>query len=275
MRAMCPMKILPFAACVWTFCACTTEGGPNGLTDTGAEAISESTETAEALAALKEMSEFLADQQHLSFEADVNFDVVQPVGHKLEFGSTRNVTLRRPDRVYLAVRHRDGFEQFLYFDGTSLSVLLPSRNAYAREEIPGTVTAALDTLVEELGVPAPLGDLIHPSLYSELAKEIESGLWVGEELLGGVVCDHFVFRTPEVDFQLWIEQGDHPLPHRLVITYRQHPGAPQFRAQLREWNIAADTPELLFSFNPPADAERLSFPKLFELSEPVAAGEQR
>lgn len=275
MRAVDLMKFLPIAACVWAFSACTSESEPNAVKDAGTDAISQPAETSEALEALKEMSEFLADQQHLSFEAEVNFDVVQPMGHKLEFGSIRKLTLRRPDRVYLAVEHRDGFQRFLYFDGKSLSVLVPSRNAYAREEMPGTVTAALDTLVEELGVPAPLGDLIHPRLYSELEKEIESGLWVGEELLGGVFCDHFVFRTPEVDFQLWIEQGDQPLPHRLVITYRQHPGAPQFRVRLREWNVAAETPDLLFSFNPPADAEQLSFPKLFELSEPGVEGEQR
>jgi hypothetical protein len=277
------LEILPLAACALIVLACSIEDEQRGvnppphdpsiLRNTQSAVVLDPAETAEALQALEEMSEFLGKQSRLSFEAEVNFDVTQPAGHKLEFGSIRKLTLRRPDRASLVVQHRDGLEQFLYFDGESFSAFVPSRNAYAREKILGTVEVALDSLVEDFGVPAPLGDLIHPDLYSELKDEIESGSWVGEELIGGVPCDHMVYRAADVDFQIWIEQGDRALPHRLVITYRQHEGAPQFRARFINWNLSAETPDDLFTFIPPAGSKRVSFSELYESLPPAVVGE--
>jgi hypothetical protein len=276
------LKIAPLVACVLAGQACMPDreqkiaaGAPENKEFENQDFAADESETAEALADLKRMSEFLAQQSSLSFEAEVNFDVVQPAGHKLEFGSNRKLTVRRPDRAYVAVRQREGLEQYLYFDGTTLSASIPIDDTYtyASEKLPGTVAAALDALVEDIGVPAPLGDLIHPSLYAEVADEVESGSWVGEELLAGVPCDHLVFRLPNVDFQLWIEQGERPLPARLVITYRNNEGAPQFRARLHHWNLDAETPEALFTFNPPADAVRVPFPQLLEPTAPETAGE--
>jgi Predicted periplasmic protein (DUF2092) len=40
-----------------------------------------------------------------------------------------------------------------------------------------------------------------------------------------------------VDFQLWIADGDQPLPLRAVLTYRREAGQPQFRAQFSDWNF--------------------------------------
>jgi len=271
------INMLPFAVCVCMIFACTIEDEQSDLKasmhDTRTVQVPDSTETADALEALREMSEFLAGRPQLSFEAEVDFDVVQSDGHKLEFGSSRSLTLRRPDHAFLAVKNRDGSEQFLYFDGNTLSIVVPSRKTYARREIGGSVDAALDHLVKDLGIPTPLGDLIHPDLYSELAPMIESASWVGEEMIGEVACDHLVFRTPDVDFQIWIEQGDRVLPRRMVITYRSHEGQPQFRARLMNWDIAAETPDQLFSFDPPDGYTAVSFPQLFESLDSAAIGE--
>ena len=37
--------------------------------------------------------------------------------------------------------------------------------------------------------------------------------------------------------QLWIARGKEPLPRRVVITYKNAPGQPQFRADLYDWKI--------------------------------------
>ncbi len=231
--------------------------------------------TGYALSALKQMTDFLAVLPHFGFEAEVSFDVMQPGGHKLEFGSTREFRLRRPDRATLAVLHREGGEEFLYFDGHSLVAFIPSRNAYALREIPGTAGAALDFLVQELGVPAPLGDLLHPDLYTDMLDRIESGSWVGEEWLDGFPCDHFLFQTPDADIQLWIERSDRPFPRRLVISYFKSQGTPQFRARLHDWDIETEEPDAVFFFAPAATAERVSFSKLFEFSGALGDGDLR
>ena len=53
----------------------------------------------QALAVLKRMAEFLTQAQRFSVTVDTGFDVVQDSGQKIEFGETRQIVLRRPDRV--------------------------------------------------------------------------------------------------------------------------------------------------------------------------------
>jgi len=66
-------------------------------------------------------------------------------------------------------------------------------------------------------------------------------------------------RTASVDYQIWIADGDQPLPQRVVLTYRKEKGQPQFRAQFSEWNTAAETPASLFEFVPPAGMRKITF----------------
>ena len=55
--------------------------------------------TADAVKSLKRSADFLAAQKSFSFETDVSFDVLQSTGQMLEFGGTRDILIRRPDRL--------------------------------------------------------------------------------------------------------------------------------------------------------------------------------
>jgi hypothetical protein len=52
-----------------------------------------------AVAALERMAERLASLRALRVEAEVEYDAVQRDGQSIEFGSTREVAVRRPDRL--------------------------------------------------------------------------------------------------------------------------------------------------------------------------------
>ena len=67
--------------------------------------------------------------------------------------------------------------------------------------------------------------------------------------------------------QLWIAQGDQPLPRRRVITYKDAEGQPQFRAQFSEWNLSPDAPDSPFAFTPSEGATKIAF----ALRKPVQA----
>ncbi|WP_428442365.1 DUF2092 domain-containing protein [Photobacterium sagamiensis] len=54
------------------------------------------------------------------------------------------------------------------------------------------------------------------------------GYVVGKSVIEGVRCDHLAFRSPYVDWQLWVQEGSEPLPRKLVITSRDVVNAPQF-----------------------------------------------
>ena len=62
-----------------------------------------------------------------------------------------------------------------------------------------------------------------------------------------------------VDFQVWVTDGDRPLPQRLVITYKQAKGEPQFWAQFSDWNLAPAVEDSMFLAKPPDGAQKLAF----------------
>lgn len=212
---------------------------------------------AEALQALKRMSDFLAMQKHFSFTADVGYDVRQTGGQMLEFGGSRKVAVRRPDRIRIDARRRSGEVSVLTFDGQDLSIDIPDEKAYVSVKKPGSIDAALDYLVDDLGAPAPLADLVHASLYAEIGDAVESGLPIDDAWFGERHCRHFAFTGSEADFQLWIEVGTRPLPCRLVIHYKSAAGGPRFSAQLDAWNLSDETPDEAFHFEPAVGAEQL------------------
>jgi len=214
--------------------------------------------TKEAMAMLQAMSDFLAAQESLRFEADIAYDSVQRTGHKLEFGGTRSMVLRRPDRLRIEAERRNGEASTLTFDGQHLAIDLADEEAYVRVEAPGSVDEMVDYLVLELGVPMPLADLIHSNLYGEVADQIDAALYVEDSRLGERWCRHLAFSGATADLQLWIEEGDRPVPCRIVLTYKHEPGSPQFSANLRNWDFTAATPDDLFAFSPAEGAERIS-----------------
>jgi hypothetical protein len=213
----------------------------------------------EALAELELAANFLAAQKSFYFEAALGYDVVQANGQKLEFGGSRKITMRRPDRAKAYAESRDGPEGTLFFDGKSISIDLAHENAYVSIEKPGSLDAAFDYLAEDLGVPTPLADLLSNNFYEDIVDRIVAGFVVGESKIGNTKCIHVAFSTEDIDVQMWIEDSDRPLPLRLVITYREAEGSPQFWTQLMNWNLKPKTPDSLFAYTPPKGAERIPF----------------
>jgi hypothetical protein len=213
--------------------------------------------TSEALADIDRAGAFLAAQQSFSFRAEISYDVMQPDGAMLEFGGSRVVTMRRPDRLLLESTDRNGETKTLTFDGETISVDLPAHGAYVAVERPGTLYAALDYLVEELGVPAPLEDLVGENFAARVRPDIESAYFVDRVDIGARRCDQLIYRLPEVDVQLWIEAGERPLLCRLSITHLRQPGHPQFRAVFADWKLNVDAQDAIFSHEPPTGARRL------------------
>jgi hypothetical protein len=88
---------------------------------------------------------------------------------------------------------------------------------------------------------------------------VRSAYNVGPERIMGVPCEHIALRGDEADMQLWVAQGDRPLPCRLVITYRAAEGQPQFWAQFSDWNFSPDVSDAQFAFTPPEGAAKIAF----------------
>jgi hypothetical protein len=207
---------------------------------------------------LKASTDFLARQQQFSVGTESSIDVVLASGQKIQFDHTAKVSVERPDK-WRAERTGDLVDQVFYYDGKSLTLHNPHGGYYATIAAPGTLEEMLDFAREKLDVVAPAGDLLYKNAYDILMKDVTSGFVVGKGVVDGVRCDHLAFRAPNVDWQIWIEEGSRPLARKLVITSRDMLNAPQFTVVTKNWNLKLEFSAATFSFRPPQWLRKLEF----------------
>ena len=245
-------------AVVFSWALVLFAGAPLGAQQLSATDAKKSEE--QAVAVLKRAAAFLGQAKSFSVTIDSGFDAVQDSGQKIEFGETRKIVLRRPDRLRVDATKRDGATTGFVFDGKEITVFLPQENAYATAAKPGTIDQALDFLVDDLDVRMPMSDLLKSSVGSSLMQRVRTAAYVEQSSIGGVPCDHVTFRGDDVDGQMWITRDQQqPLLRRVVITYKQIDGRPQFWANFIDWNLAPQAPDSLFTYQPAKDAAKIAF----------------
>jgi hypothetical protein len=222
-------------------------------------ATAASTSQQEAAAVLKRMTEYLARLQAYTVTFRDGYDVVQPTGQKIEFGETRNVALARPNHLRVEEVSSDGSKDLAIFDGKTVTAFDGDAKAYAQAPQPGSLDDSLVYFVRDLRMRMPLALLMTTRLPEELPGRITSLDYVETTEIWGEPTDHIAGRTANVDFQFWVTRGERPLPLRVVITYRNEPGQPQFWANLANWNTSPQLPAGTFEFKPPEGSRRIDF----------------
>ena len=109
---------------------------------------------------------------------------------------------------------------------------------------------------------APAGDLIYSNAYEALTEDVVSGSYVSLSIVDGIRCHHLAFRGNEVDWQIWIDDGDKPLPRKFIITSKWMTGAPQYTVLVKSWNLSPELTDDYFTFAPPKGAEKIDFIRL-------------
>ena len=206
----------------------------------------------------------LTNLKQLRVTAEFGFDVLQETGQMIEFGSHQEITVQRPDHFRIDLSRRDGVHGFVVYDGKELVLSNPEQGVYAKVPFKGEIDDAFDFLGDELQRPVPLRDLFASDLRDIMIEKIDAALYLGESTVGGVLCDHLAMRNENSDFQLWVAQGDQPLLHRIVITYKNEEGHPQFWAQFLNWELSPEITGKGFSYVPPKGVERIPFAVLDE-----------
>jgi len=211
-----------------------------------------------AMQILMRMASFLAKAPSLRVTVLSSYDAIQEDGEFIEFGDRRRFELQRPDRLRVEVERSDGDRGGLIFDGKAITAYRPADNLYAVVEKPGTADAVMLYVVKNLQIPVPLARMFTTTFPQQMETLVKSIAYVETNRLFDVPTAHLAVRGDEVDFQIWIAQGDAPLPRRVIITYKNAPGEPQFRAMLNDWSLApVDAGR--FAFAVPAGAEKVPF----------------
>ena len=109
----------------------------------------------------------------------------------------------------------------------------------------------------------PIADLLFSDPYAGLAPGIETGEHLGDATVSGRPCQHLAFTQEHLDWQIWIaEKAGKAVPLRIVITYKNEPGDPQFMATFFGWDLATAHPDRHFEPAVPADVELVSLEML-------------
>jgi hypothetical protein len=208
-----------------------------------------------AKASLKKMSDYLASQDVISFDYDATLEVVTKENQKLGLASSGTVTLDRPNKI--RATRAGGFVNLeMLFDGKTLTLLGKNANLYTQIEAPGTIDHLVDTLRKN-GRALPAADLLMSNPYDALMSEVKDVKDLGSGVVGGVECDTFAFRTEQVDWQIWIAQGEHPYPCRYVISTKGVKLSPEYRIQVRNWRAGGTPANDTFKFSNPTGATKI------------------
>jgi hypothetical protein len=221
----------------------------------------------------KSMSEYLASQNNLSFDYDSNLEFVTKQKQKLALASSGAVTIARPNKIR-ATRTGGFADVELSFDGQTLSLLGKDQNVFGQLEIPGTLDQVVDQLRDKYNRPLPAADLLLSNVFAALMPQVTDVKDLGSGVIRGEECDHLAFRTKTVDWQIWIAQGQRPLPCRYVITSKQVLRAPQYTIDFRNWKEGDDVAPDDFSLSAPKNAKQLNIndlPNIDELPDIFAA----
>jgi hypothetical protein len=211
---------------------------------------------AQAKSLFKAMSDYLAAQQAISFVFDSTLEVVTDQDQKLGLASSGALTLNRPDKLHAT--RKGGFADVeMVFDGKTMTLLRKDTNIFAKVEEPGTIDQLVDVLRDKYDRPVPAADLLMADPYKELMPSVVDAKDLGSGVIRGVECDHLAFRTDEVDWQIWIAQGDRPYPCRYVITSTKVKGSPQYTIDVREWKTGDEVASDGFSLAIPQGAKEV------------------
>ena len=220
----------------------------------------------DASAILKSMSSYVASQKTISLTFDSSVEVVTPEVEKIQFASSGQLLLSRPDKLR-ATRTGGYADVQLVSDGKTVTLYGKNLNSYAQADAPSSIDQLVDLMRTKLNVEIPGADLLLADSYAALNSEVIEAKHIGQGVVDGVECEHLAFRNEETDWQLWVEVGPQPIPHKYVITSKAVGGAPQYTLVIRNWKTDVQPPADAFAFKPDGEAKKIDVTALGDLDE--------
>jgi hypothetical protein len=213
----------------------------------------------QARARLLEMAETLGRAKAWSVEVHSDYDAVQGSGQKVEFGDTRDVLVKRPDGLRIDVERSDGEESLMLFDGKTITLATPGESVYAQADKPGSLDDAVRYFRQDLKMQLPLAAMLLSTFRQELDSRLRTVEYVESTHRFGAEADHFAARGDDVDAQFWVSVDDPPMLQRIVITYKNAEGQPQYAATFEDWDLSPSAPGSKFRYEAARDARRIAF----------------
>jgi hypothetical protein len=222
-----------------------------------ATATSQGARADDAASLLKAMADYTAAQKSITATFDSDIEVVTPELQKIQFASSGQLKMTRPDK--LRVKRTGGYADVdLVYDGKTVSLYGNNAKAYVQADAPGTIGQLVESIQARTGGAMPGSDLLLSNSFDVLTSDVIEGHHVGQGVIDGVECEHLAFRGHDTDWQIWIQTGPQPIPRKYVITSKTLAGAPQYTLRIKDWKTDPIADADAFAFRPPEGATKVS-----------------
>jgi len=191
-----------------------------------------------------------------SAEVVDTMDEVLKTGEKIQYSHVRKLKLSEPKQFWIESTG-DITNTTLWKDDKTFTLLDRDNNVYGQVAAPGTIDETMDMMVDKYGVTTPLADLLSGNMYSVLMKNVKTCRYLGLHYAEGIKCHHIAATQKDIDWQIWVDAGDVPQLRKIVITYKQRPGSPQYIAVLKTFTELDQVPEDTFVFKAPEGAKKI------------------
>lgn len=202
----------------------------------------------EAIAALDRMGAYLRSIPTFRLVSTASTEQVYANGQKLQFLQRTIYTLGGRDKLHVKI-DTDNQHREVFYNGTTFTLVAPRVGKYLQLPATGSVSEVLISAYEDWGVDFPVQDLFRWGDAAATAERPTEGFKVGTAQIGDAKTDHFAFRQTGVDWQIWMDQGDKPLPRKMVITNLEDAAQPQYVAYFT-WDLAPVIAANAFDFVP-------------------------
>jgi hypothetical protein len=210
-----------------------------------------------AVERLNAMGAHLRSLKTFTVGADVTVEEVLDSGQKVENTLAIEIAARRPDKLRVATTSAERSRK-VYYDGKTVTIYAEKLKYYGSFPAPATIGEAVEVAAKKYGLEFPLADLFLMGTDKFDTKSITEAIYVGPQVVGGVLCDQLAFRQPGVDWQICIGRGNAPLPRKLVVTGTGGDPAQPVRRSILTWKPGSAPDAAAFTFSPPAGATRIA-----------------
>jgi len=210
----------------------------------------------ESVAALERMGAALRAMDSFAMHADVTREDVLSTGQKIQYSGTLDIQSRSRNAFridFLSSRQNRSF----YYDGQNLTVVAPRANYYASAPVTGTNGDVVQRAREKFDIDFPLADLFTFGADPAAITRITSAIPIGLETINGQQCQQHAMRQEGIDWQVWIREGDNPLPCKMVITTTSDPSMPQYSAVMN-WEPRQTFADGTFTYAPSSSSRRIA-----------------
>ena len=191
---------------------------------------------ANAIAALQKMGTYLRTLKSFGVHAMVTTEDVMEDGEKIQRSNVTDLIAVRPNKMRVDIADQRQ-PRTLYYDGKTFTMWAPRVKYYATAPAPATIGELVDTLDAKFDIDVPFVDLFRWGTPESDVSDITDATDIVPVSINGVTCEQYAFRQKGLDWQVWIQNGEYPLPLKLVLTTTTDDARPE-HSSLYTWNLA-------------------------------------